>query len=87
MIVHLVRDSFLNTISAHLPQLVHYEPESVNEEIGAFWAGPSGPDAGNVSTIAVENGRYNYRPRNILSGVFLLSRCMTQPRGSLPREP
>ena len=35
--------------TADLPQLVDYELESINEEVGGFWTGPVGPDAGNYS--------------------------------------
>ena len=35
--------------TAHLPQLVDDELEGVDEEVGAIWAGPVGPDAGIYS--------------------------------------
>ena len=33
--------------TADLPQLVDNELEGIDEEVGAFWTGPVGPDAGN----------------------------------------
>ena len=72
MMVHFIRGLFSNIISAHLPQLVHYEPESVNEEIGAFRARPSRPDAGNISAMAVGNEE-KVEDRGILCPVYNFS--------------